>query len=249
MISFGFFGCASYLKRKSCESTNWFTYGQDLAMKGVRPGDDTFVQECKKVDADISESQLDIGFKSGMATYCKPETAFQKGKVAESFNPELCDPSKEKSLMKSHADGVIAYCQKDNGYGVGASGKVYGGICPANLEKDFKKEYLRGRKKYLETAIASEQQNIESLNYQISNKSVELSMASARLASLRQARQVQRWNGSQYVTENDDPDQSIRASYNYDIDRINRELRLLQDQQTQSRSKLSQYRQEFGTME
>jgi hypothetical protein len=249
LMAISFVGCASYFKKKTCESTNWYTYGQDLAMKGMRPGDDTFVQECKKVGADIAESQLDVGFKSGMTSYCKPETAFQKGKSAESFNPDLCDPSKEKSLMKSHADGVIAYCQKDNGYSVGSSGKVYGGICPPNLEKEFKKEYSRGRKKYLEQAIISQQQTIEDLNSKITNKSVELSMASVRLGSLRQPRQVQRLVGNQVVTETEDPDLSLRNSYRYDVDRLQQELHQLQDQQSTARTQANQYRQELGTIE
>ncbi len=57
--------CASYFKRKACESTNWFEYGQKVAEQGQNLENDQFINECRKVEADISEPKLDLGFKKG----------------------------------------------------------------------------------------------------------------------------------------------------------------------------------------
>ena len=75
LLTMQMFGCASYFKRKECEKINWFDHGQSVAMRGDRLNADKAVNECRKVEADISETQLDLGFKSGMQKYCDPTNA------------------------------------------------------------------------------------------------------------------------------------------------------------------------------
>lgn len=242
-------GCASYFKRKECEAKNWYAYGQELAMKGIRPSGDDFVQECRKAEAEFSESQLDVGFKSGMEQYCKPETALLKGKSGENINLDFCASSMTRILTQKHQEGVKIFCLPENAFSFGGSGKVYNGICPEPMEKAFKKEYLRGRKKYLEQSIVSNQQLVNDLSYQISNKSVELSNTSARMAYLRPPQNVQKLVGNSVVTETVDPDQWQRSSLQSDINRIQQEIRTLQAQQEKARTQIQQHRQELGTME
>lgn len=242
-------GCASYFKRKECEEKNWFAYGQELAMKGVRPSGDNFVVECRKAEAEFSESQLDLGFKSGMDQYCKPETALMKGKQGETMNLDLCSSSVNKMLVQKNQEGIKIFCQPDNAFSFGGTGKAYNGICPAEMEKAFKKEYLRGRKKFLEQAIISNQQIADDMNYRLANKSVELSSTSARMSYLRPARTIQKVVDGRLVEQTEDPDQWQRSSLQSDIRRIEGEIRDMQSQQQNARNLIQQYRTELATME
>ena len=77
IFSFSLVACSSWFKRRECNKTNWFSYGEKVAMSGRRLDEDSFINECRKVEADVSDSQLDRGFKTGMATYCQPQTAYE----------------------------------------------------------------------------------------------------------------------------------------------------------------------------
>ena len=61
--------CSSYFKRKDCEATNWFDYGQKVALEGRRLTGDQFISECYHAEADVAESDLDRGFKSGLEKF------------------------------------------------------------------------------------------------------------------------------------------------------------------------------------
>lgn len=153
-------GCASYFKRKDCESKNWFEYGQSVAMSGRRLTGDTFVAECRAVEAEFSEVELDRGFKQGMSKYCEPTQAFATGKAGDFFSVDMCDGSNPRALQERHKAGVNEYCLKSNGYAAGAGGRVYNGICPKNLEPAFLPEYRRGRKKYLAVLVNENEKKI-----------------------------------------------------------------------------------------
>lgn len=151
VLSSFLFSCTSYFVRKECESMNWYQTGYDIALRGERISNDSKVNECRKVEAEISESQLDTGFKAGMSRYCMPDTVFQTGKSGELFNAEFCDSSNMSLLQKKHAEGNKAYCS--DGYTAGISGKKYKNVCSAELEKGFMPTYRTGRKKYLDGKI------------------------------------------------------------------------------------------------
>src|SRR5690606_32054551 len=96
----------------------------------------------------------------GMANYCRPEVVYATGKKGEFFNPELCGGSNLSLLGQKHREGVNVFCQQDNGYSFGASGKKYNQICPKELESAFLTEYRRGRKVYLDELILQKQQQL-----------------------------------------------------------------------------------------
>ena len=81
--------CSSYMIRKECEKLNWYQVGFDAAMRGDRISNDDSVSRCRKADAEMSESQLDVGFKAGMSKYCQPDTVFQTGKNGDLFNTDF----------------------------------------------------------------------------------------------------------------------------------------------------------------
>lgn len=170
----GLSSCASYFTRKSCEATNWFDYGQTVAMEGRRLTGDAFVAQCYEADADVAESDLDRGFKAGMEKYCKPEIVFQTGKEGRFFNPDMCAPEGMNNLKVRHREGVTEYCQRSNGYTAGAKGTAYNKICPAELEKAFLPEFNRGRKKYLNTLISQNEKQIRELDRDVYNLESDL---------------------------------------------------------------------------
>lgn len=176
--------CASYFTRKDCEKTNWFDYGRGVAMSGRRLTGDQKIMACKKAEAEIDEVALDRGFKTGMTTYCQPDTVLQIGKRGEFFNVEMCDGDQPRLLQKKHAEGVAAYCAKTNGYAAGAKGVKYNGICPKNLEPMFMTEFNRGRTKFLKTSIANNENTIDDIESQIRRLESERMTVATQMAYL-----------------------------------------------------------------
>ncbi len=144
---FLFSSCANYFIKKDCEKKNWYQVGYDAALRGERISNDPDVSQCRKVDAEISESQLDVGFKAGMSRYCQAEGVFQTGKNGDLFNTDFCEPNQMAMLKRKHQEGLDAYCT--DGTTAGLSGKKYKNVCQAKLEKTFLPDYRKGRKKYL----------------------------------------------------------------------------------------------------
>lgn len=176
--------CASYFKRKECESTNWFEHGKTVALRGEWLASDKLVSECRKVEADIQESQLDQGFKNGMQRYCTPENSYKTGKAGDSFSRDLCDGPEINGLLQNYRRGITDYCAKTNGMAAGASGKKYQNVCPKELEPAFMVEYRKGRKKYVTTMISNREDDIRNLDNQLYSKRSQLNMVQARLNGL-----------------------------------------------------------------
>lgn len=162
-------GCASYFTRKTCEATNWFEYGQNVAMSGKRLSGDQFVADCRKVEAEIREADLDRGFKQGMAKYCQPQQVFDLGKGGDFFSAEMCDGENPRLLEQKHKAGVLEYCKKSNGYSAGAQGKAYNRICPKDLESAFMPEFNRGRKKYLAVLVIENEKKLNDIEREVLN--------------------------------------------------------------------------------
>lgn len=176
--------CASYFKRKECESTNWFEHGKEVAMRGEWLNSDKLVNECRKVEAEISESQLDQGFKAGAQTYCTPENTYKIGKGGDLFQKEFCDGPQNTPLMNAYKKGINDYCAKVNGQAAGASGKKYQNVCPKDLEPAFLVEYRKGRKKYVQAMIDDRQNEVRDIETQLSSKRSQLGYSQSRLSGL-----------------------------------------------------------------
>ena len=173
--------CSSYFKRKDCEATNWFDYGQKVALEGRRLTGDQFISECYHAEADVAESDLDRGFKSGLEKYCQPETAFQIGKNGNFFSTEMCTGQGLGTLLAKHRAGVNEYCVRSNGYAAGTKGRAYNKICPAGLETTFLPEFNRGRKRYLGAVIAENQKEINKNERELTRLQSELGFKKAQL--------------------------------------------------------------------
>lgn len=247
-------GCASYFIRKECEQKNWHQHGYDLAMRGVRPANDEYLAKCRKAEAEIGEAQLDRGFKEGMSNYCRPEIARQTGKSGNPMNLDLCDPGQARLLTAKHLEGLKEFCQADNGYAVGASGRVYAKNCPADLETKFLPEYRRGRKKYLQAMVVETQGKAADLDRRIADKDRETRNLQFQIATLPPAQRIVQQNraadGTYSLNESvTDPHEQRRRQLTWDLDRANNEIKSLQTEQGAVREKMYEYQRELTTLE
>lgn len=246
-------GCMSYFIRKDCEAKNWYQHGFELAMKGQRISNDDYTQQCRKAEAEISEAQLDQGFKAGMSNYCKPDVVFQTGKNGENLNLDLCDPGQTKFLKARHTEGIRAYCDPQNGYAVGAAGKAYSKVCPDDLEKKFMPEFNRGRKKYLQAMVNETQNKVSDLDRRANDKEREVRNLQVQLAMVPPPQQIINRtvtpNGVVEHKETSDPYQDRRTSISNSVHLQETQLRSLQQQQQTLKDSLYQYQRELQTLE
>lgn len=154
--------CTSYFKRQECEKTNWFDYGQRVAERGQWFESDSYLNECRKAEADISSSQLDLGFKAGREKYCSKENAFALGRKGRLFSKDMCEGPELKMLLSQHLVATLEYCKQDNAQEAGLSGLPYLNVCPENLEKKFLPPFRKGRVKFLEVSIAEKERQVSS---------------------------------------------------------------------------------------
>jgi hypothetical protein len=248
-------GCSSYMKRKECEKINWQEYGYNLALKGVRPGDDAYVGECRKVEAELSEMQLDLGFKSGMEAYCKPDQAFLTGKKGQKLNLDFCDSSKARILTAKHAEGVKAYCSPEGGYTEGTSGRTYTGICPQDSEVSFMKEYRRGRKKYVEIVIAENRALMNEKESKIAAVRRDNEQLTLRLALLPQPRTIVErvydpvTHQMKETTHTEDPYAHERRRLRSEMDSNRNRIEQEERTQSQLREQITKYQTELAGLD
>lgn len=237
VVAFNLVACASYFKRKTCESTNWFEYGQNVALEGRRITGDQFISECYNAEAEVAESALDRGFKSGLEKYCQPDTVFQIGKSGNFFSTEMCIGQGLNTLTAKHRAGVTEYCQKNNAYAAGARGKAYNKICPAELESSFLPEFNRGRKRFLETNIAENQKIIGRLDHEIASLQNELRF---------KASELQRY---QYVVSKDEKFVQRLNELNRERQNLEHSIRSKQGEQNSLMNKNREFKLELVRLE
>jgi hypothetical protein len=244
--------CSSYFKRKDCEAKNWYQHAYDLALRGLRVSNDSSFQECKKVEAEFSEAQVDLGFKAGMAQYCTSEQAFLTGKKGQVFNLEFCDSNTLKMLVGRHREGVNAYCTKENAFSVGAAGESYTKICNQTQEMVFIPEFRRGRKKFLESSIQDRQMRMSTLTDTMIQKRQLRQNLDIQLLNLPKPQKVltQVSTAQGLVTEEkiSDPWSAQRQQLSNESQETSNELSKLGTEHTQLTDELSKLRIELGAL-
>lgn len=250
LISMSLTSCASYFLKKKCEATNWFEYGENIAMKGQRVDQDQFVDQCRKAEADLDESKLDKGFKKGMNKYCLPEQVYIIGKSGEFFNERMCDGSPIQVLKQKHTEGVREYCQPANGVSAGAAGKKYNKICPAQLEKAFLPEFNKGRKQYLMAQIQNKKDEIAALDNEVNSLNTQKTylMGQASVAGRSSVTRTETRftsNGVQTIQVSD-PQANINAQN--ESNRLQQEIRDVDWKMSNKRNEQSTLRKEIADM-
>lgn len=174
--------CTSYRIQAECERTDWYAYGHQAAMEGRRLSGDHKIDQCAQNNGRVDDVALDHGFKEGMASYCEPETVFVQGKKGEFFNEDMCET--RVRLQREHQAGIRIYCQKENGFSAGATGRKYNGICPKDLEQNFVAEFNRGRKNFLNATIASNESALGDIEVKIGHLESQRFMYNSQLTAL-----------------------------------------------------------------
>jgi hypothetical protein len=228
--------CTSYFVRKDCEKLNWYQVGYDAALRGDRISNDDTVSKCRKVEADISESQLDVGFKAGMSRYCQPDGVYQTGKSGDLFNTDFCEPGQLSILRKRHEEGLKAYCS--DGMTAGLSGKKYKSVCQSQLEKTFLPEYRKGRKKYLQGMIQNAETKLRDNSLQIDKLSFEKRITDGRLSVLPFVK-----------TGDQDPYREERSRLSNQSWSLSSQISSLTGEKNRLQSEIDGYKQEVVTLD
>ncbi len=228
--------CTSYFIRKDCEKLNWYQVGYDAALRGERISNDAHVNQCRKVEAEISESQLDLGFKAGMGRYCQAEGAYQTGRAGETFNTEFCESNQLPMLTQKHREGLAAYC--GDGMSAGTSGKKYKNVCPPNLEKSFLPEYKKGRKKYLSGLVVTNEEKLTANQQEVIRLQFDRSSYERRLMLLPAAAAGK---PDSYANE--------RSSLSNQVSSLNSQIYQKNSQIQKLRDENAAYKQEIITLE
>lgn len=231
----GLTGCASYFLRRSCEKINWYQHGYDVAMSGRRLDADDQIRECRKVEAKMSDSELDTGFKAGMSKYCTGDNVFAVGKAGHPFSYDMCDGESAKKMKFEYENGLVEFCTPENGFRFGASGSIYEKVCHKNTEEAFLAQYRKGRKVFLTAAIVEKEREIQSLGEELSRlqmQRVALQLQHSTMAHSTTTQRTQIFDPQtgtyvQSVTQVPDVEAEGRAqqlqneisSVNYDIQR------------------------------
>ncbi len=230
-----FTSCTNFLIRQQCDKLNWYQVGYDAALRGERISNDQHVSQCRKAEAEISESQLDVGFKAGMARYCQPETAYQTGKQGDTLNSDFCETNVLGTLKRKFNEGNLAYCS--DGQTAGQSGKKYKSVCSADLEKKFMPDYKIGRKKYLSNLLVL-----------ADSKKREIGLEINRMYSSKTDVQ-RRLNYIPYVKTGDhDPYASERTSLNSQISALTNQLSDLNFKKNTYDQQITEYQTELATL-
>lgn len=254
-----FIGCASALK-KDCEATNWFKYGEEVAMRGEWLNSDPKLLACRKEEAEISESQADLGFKSGRQKYCTGSNSYLVGKSGDAFAKDMCDTPSLKSIVSDYNKGLRDYCAKANGFNAGVSGKKYKNLCPADMENSFLPEYRKGRLKYVEAQIQNLENRKRDLDLAIANKNTQISTAQMELMSKQHRRNLleSQRNYAQSVNNTNEVAQLENQVRNADwevnqaqqaVDRVKREQRNLENEKDQASKNIADYRTEMAGLQ
>ncbi len=183
IAAFSLTGCASYFKKRSCEKTNWYEFGEKVALSGKWLNSNQSLNECRKLEADVDESELDKGFKSGVSQYCTIKNAEYNGRIGGKFSEDICNGPQLNSLVQSYNKGLMFFCSKENALEVGLSGKQYENNCPTNMEKNFLVGYKKGRLVWAKQSLENKTNELSSIEKELpfQKQSVSLSEHEVRI--------------------------------------------------------------------
>jgi hypothetical protein len=126
------------------------------------------VSGCASMDKDecLTVDWRTIGYEDGSAGYPGDRIASHRKACAKhGVSPDLAQ------YQSGREEGLREFCRPANGYRLGAQGSGYGGVCPADLEREFLDAYGSGRQLYtLESRVSN-------ATYQLDAKRRELNRA------------------------------------------------------------------------
>lgn len=250
-------GCASYFIRKDCEKTNWYQHGYNVAMSGKRLDADDKVKSCQKVEAKMSFSELDTGFKAGMAKYCTPDNVYMVGKAGNPFSYDMCDGESIKKMRVQYEKGLAEFCTPGNAYRFGTSGGIYQNVCPKKAEDAWLPEYRKGRKVWLAAVIDEKEREVRRLDGEIrslENKRNLLTVQQASLSGRTTYKRQQVYDartGTYHEQVTQEPDEAAKTQgeqLQNQISNVDYEIRKVKEQHETLSSEVSKLRTEMLTL-
>lgn len=145
---FAFLTACSIIQKNKCESSNWYSIGENLGASGKYPDQDDFVNFCRKQDLYDSQA-LDRGFKLGRESYCTYDNFMRLGAAGQPSSFIVCSGLDEERLKKSYESGLKKYCTLENAFRMGMQGEPYKEVCSSLGLSEFKPRYNEGKKIYL----------------------------------------------------------------------------------------------------
>lgn len=242
--------CSSYFTRKGCEKVNWFQHAHDVAMRGLRLGEDSRLRECEKAETEINSAELDRGFKSGMANYCKLETAHEKGANGDSFNYEFCESNLIPKLKTRHFEGLKKFCAPDFAFSFASKGGIYKEQCPKDMTAAYMPKYRKGRQVYLRNKIASNESQVLAMDSEIQSEQQRANQITHRIASLPRTTIVSKTKKYDEITKTYKEETAVTEDPEVARQREDLEYQLRQTHQQadQKRSEQNRLRQEIHSL-
>lgn len=113
-----------------------------------------------------------VGFEDGARGYSSDQVArYRKACSKHGVAPDL------QAYQAGRAKGLVEFCQPDNGFNVGASGRRYNGVCGSDVAPEFLDAYRDGRQ------LHDLQSRVNGTNSQIYAKERQLKATKKKLLS------------------------------------------------------------------
>ena len=176
--------CSTFLQRRSCNSTDWYSHGFGIGQRGAHLDRDSHLIKCRQVEAEVNEAEVLRGHQEGLAQYCSPERANNVGRRGLKLDISICSEETISDLIESHRKGLEFYCTTINAFRLGSEGKSYNRVCGEFDEEAFLAEYRRGRKIYLQNQISERERWILSIDRQLISLESDRAQLTNQLMSL-----------------------------------------------------------------
>lgn len=230
-------GCASYFKKRSCNKVNWFEFGEAVALKGKWLNSNSELAECRKLEAEVNESELDKGFKYGVSQYCTVKYAESLGRKGGSFAEDICQGPQLNSLTSAFQKGLLHFCSPESAKELGLSGNKYQNNCPTHMEKSFLVEYKKGRLVWAQQTLENKTQEIKGIEKDLPFQEQVVSLATHEVNTLENMKtEMERRKGLAFANQS----LQTQAMYDIEINRISGDLNNVRYRRDNENNKLNE---------
>jgi len=137
-------GCAGYLSKDQCLSSDWYAQG----FKDGRYGKPMTAlakekKNCAKYGVSIETNKYQQGWDKGIQEYCTEDNAHQRGLTGQELTND-CPRALKQPYVQAWHQGLEQYCSAENGFKQGRTISAYPKICGDYHMTDFTVAYRMG---------------------------------------------------------------------------------------------------------
>ncbi|HEY5807535.1 MAG TPA: DUF2799 domain-containing protein [Povalibacter sp.] len=137
------------------------------------------VAGCSSMSADecLATDWRTVGYEDGVAGYSGNRVGqYRKACGKHGVTPDLAE------YQLGREQGLLEFCRPQNGFRIGARGRGYDGICPAELDEPFLDAYQSGRQLYtLRSRVGNTADEIYSMQAESDRLDADLVSVAARI--------------------------------------------------------------------